>query len=199
MLFIGLIVLIPSIYFIFNINSKKSQKRFLICVIIISLYSGVWVNPIESGCDVYFDQPVITEVQNIVNENPHEKWIIEGNIFIDEIIGVGAPTLNSVNTYPNLDLWSQFDENNQSKDIYNRYAHIPIVLINNSETHFVYHDNEIFYLYLNINDLEKLNISYILTPNELESFSNENVTFIKEYDDGLNKIYKIQFNSNRLN
>ena len=109
-------------------------------------------------------------------------------------MGVGAPTLNSVNTYPNMELWSQFDENNQSRDIYNRYAHIPTVLIDDNKTHFIYQDDAIFILYLNTNDLAKLNISYILTPTDLNHFSNENITFNKIYEDNnSNKIYKISY------
>lgn len=194
MLIGGFVILATSIYFILNIDSNKAKNGFLICIIVISACSVGLVNPIESGCDVYFEQPIIKEVQSIVHENPQDKWVVEGNIFVDEIIGVGAPTLNSVNTYPNLELWEQFDENNQSRDIYNRYAHIPTVLIDDNKTHFEYQDDPIFILYLNVNDLEKLNISYILTKNDMEHFSSENMTFIKEYEDNnLNKIYKIEY------
>lgn len=195
MLIIAFTILSISIYFILNINLKKAQTGFLICVIFISVCAGGLVNPVESGADVYFEQPIIKEVSEITNDNPQAKWLVTGKIFVNEAIGVGAPTLNSVNTYPNFDLWNIIDENNQSKDIYNRYAHIPTVIMNDTESHVENGDDDaIFIFYLNVNDLEKLNISYILTTNDLNEFSNENITFIKIYEDNnTNKIFKINY------
>ncbi|MCC7554318.1 MAG: hypothetical protein KO202_07520 [Methanobacteriaceae archaeon] len=177
-------------------NSKKFQTAFLIGTIIISFSTGALVNPVESGLDFYFDQPVIQETQKIVENDPNGIWVIEGNIFIDEILPVGARTLNSVNTYPNMETWSLLDPQNESYEVYNRYAHIPIILQNTEPTNFKLVDdhNEIFILTLNTEDLEKLNISYILTPNEIEHLSNNNLTFTKIYEDqNSNRIYKISY------
>ena len=164
-------------------------------VIILSFVAGGLVNPIESGTDYYFNQPIIEETSAIVSQDPNATWIISGNIYIDEIIGVGAHTLNSVNSYPNFETWQKLDPNNESYEIYNRYAHIPIVLVNNQPTTFISGDaQEMFTLYLNTNDLEKLNITYVLSPNSLEQLNNENVTFTKVYEDNnLNKIFKILY------
>ena len=119
-------------------------------VIILSFVAGGLVNPIESGTDYYFNQPIIEETSAIVSQDPNATWIISGNIYIDEIIGVGAHTLNSVNTYPNFETWQKLDPNNESYEIYNRYAHIPIVLVNNQPTTFISGDaQEMFTLYLN--------------------------------------------------
>lgn len=188
------IILIPSFYMIFNLGDKKYYKSFLALIIIISFLCGGLVNPIESGCDVYFNQPIIQEVNSIVQENPNSTWIVEDGIFIGEVIGVGAPTVNCVNTYPNLELWSKLDPNNESYDIYNRYAHIVVHIINNNQTSFEPTDNDaIFTLNLNVNDLEKLNVTYILTLNELDGFSNDNVSFIKTYDNGMYNIYRVYY------
>ena len=194
-LVLAVIILLIGFYIIFNSYSIKYQKVFLIMVIILSFVAGGLVNPIESGTDYYFNQPIIEETSAIVSQDPNATWIISGNIYIDEIIGVGAHTLNSVNTYPNFETWQKLDPNNESYEIYNRYAHIPIVLVNNQPTTFISGDaQEMFTLYLNTNDLEKLNITYVLSPNSLEQLNNENVTFTKVYEDNnLNKIFKILY------
>jgi hypothetical protein len=197
MIFIALITLTISMFFIFNIHSKKAQKGFLICVIAISFCTGALVNPVESGTDIYFEQPIIKEASQIVSNNPNATWIVEGNIFINEVIGVGAPTLNSVHTYPSLNLWKKLDPNNESWDIYNRYAHIPLVLQDNAPTKVVLPDENngaLIVLYLNTSDLEELNVTYVLTTNYMEHFSNENMTFTKTYEDlNGNRIYKITY------
>lgn len=197
MVVIAFITLTISMFFIFNIHSKKAQKGFLICVIAISFCTGALVNPVESGTDIYFEQPIIKEASEIVSNNPNATWIVEGNIFINEIIGVGAPTLNSVHTYPSLDLWEKLDPNNESWDVYNRYAHIPVVIQDNAPTNVVLPDEDngaLIVLYLNIEDLEKLNVTYVLTTNYLEHFSNENMTFTMIYEDSNgNRIYEIKY------
>ncbi|MDL2246165.1 hypothetical protein LJB96_00955, partial [Methanobrevibacter sp. OttesenSCG-928-K11] len=180
-------------YLILNSGeNKKNQQLFLLCVILISFLTGALANPIESGTDFYFNQPIIQETQNIVDTDPQGKWIVEGNIFINEIVGVGAPTLNSVNVYPNLEVWKKLDTNNEYYDVYNRYAHVPVILQNQDPTTFKidsenYENSDMFILVLNINDLEKLNITYVLTTNDISNLSNENLTLTQIYEDNNNR------------
>ena len=51
-------------------------------VIILSFVAGGLVNPIESGTDYYFNQPIIEETSAIVSQDPNATWIISGNIYI---------------------------------------------------------------------------------------------------------------------
>ena len=52
---------------------------------------------------------------------------------------------------------------------------------------------DMFRVKLNFNDLEKLDVSYILSQNALEGYSNENVTLQRiKYDDGW-FIYQVSY------
>ncbi|WP_409200212.1 hypothetical protein [Methanobrevibacter sp. DSM 116169] len=201
MLIVAFIVFSITFYFILNIgNNKKYQIGFLISVIFISMCAGSLVNPVESGLDYYFEQPITQKIADIVEEDPNAIWVIEGHeLYLGETIPVGARTLNSVNTYPNLDLWSKLDPNNESYEVWNRYALLKIVFKDSAPTiievpsdlglqksHYVV-------LILDTNDMKKLNITYILTYEDLSTLSNENVTFNRiDGDNGVN-IYKVTY------
>ena len=75
-----------------------------------------------------------------------------------------------------------------------RYAHIKIELQNETNTTFNLVSADLILINLNVNDLEKLNVSYISTPNDLESLSNENITFEKIYEKDSYKIYHLKYN-----
>ena len=186
------------IYFIvftssFLASSKRNQKIFLISIITLSFLTGALVNPIDNGTDAIYKSPFLNEVEKIVESDPDALWITQGQEIDNYIIPVGAKTVNSVNTYPNLDRWEKLDVNNQYGDIYNRYAHIlfDIQKINDTSFELLFQDR--FTVHINVNDLEKLNITYIATNQNLEKFKNDNISFneiseIKGY-----KIYKISY------
>ena len=194
MFMIVILMIIFGFSFFFILNSgenKKAQTGFLVCILIISFTGGALVNPIESGVDVYFNQAPIQEVSHIVQNDPNATWIVEGHgIYIDELIPVGAHTLNSVNTYPNLKAWSSLDSNNKNRSVYNRYAHVPTFLTKDN-TSFNLIQADVFSLSLNVNDLKKLNVSYVFTKNDLSGLNSDNVTFNKIYDYEGFKIYHI--------
>ena len=201
MLIVALILFGIAFFFILNSGeNKKAQFGFLCCVIVISLACGGFANPVESGVDYYYNQPVIQEVSHIVESDPNAIWVVEGHeMFINEIIGVGAHTLNSVNIYPNFDLFSKLDPTNQSYNTYNRYSHLKIVFQNSfptvieipSSTTLEKSDHVV--VSLNTQDMKKLNITYILSKEDLSSLSNDNVTFSQIFEDNGVKIYKINY------
>ena len=176
----------------FMAGSKKGKTMFLICIIFISFTAGSLVNPIDHGTDVVLKNEFIYKVDSIVHQDPNAKWLIQ-NYPINYLTVVGAKTVNSVNVYPNLDEWHIIDNNGENEDIYNRYAHILVNFQNESNTTFILKSPDLFVVNFNVNDLEKLNISYIATKNDLETLSNENVTFEKIYENDINKIYHLKY------
>ena len=165
---------------------------FLICVIFISFTAGALVNPVDYGTDVVLENNMVHEVESIVHQDPNAKWLVQ-DMPINYLTVVGAKTVNSVNVYPNLDEWHIID-NGENEDIYNRYAHIMVNFQNESNTTFNLTSQDSFVVNFNVNDLEKLNISYILSPEDLDRLSNENVTFEKIYEQDIYKIYHIKYN-----
>ncbi len=181
----------------FLASSEKYQKIFLICIICLSFLGGALVNPIDQGTDVIFESEFFKHVEEIVENDPDGIWIVnEGNFkFNDLFIAAGARTINSVNAYPDLEKWHNVDPNNQSYETYNRYAHIMVNIVdnNNTITNFTLIKPDIFQLNLKINDLEKLNVSYIESSNNLDKHSNDKVHFTKLYEYKDHKIFKVDY------
>ena len=92
-----------------------------------------------------------------------------------------------------MEKWQKIDENDQYYEVYNRYAHIFVNLQDKNDTSFNLMGNDIFNVNLNVNDLEKLNVSYIATSKPLKKLSNDNVTFERVYMDHGFRIYHVKY------
>ncbi len=188
------LVIIYAITFssIFMAHSKKGKTIFLICVILISFTAGALANPVDHGTDVVFENDFIHEVESIVHQDPNANWLVK-DMGINYLLVAGAKTVNSVNVYPNLDRWHILDPTGENEIAYNRYAHIVVEFQNETNTTFNIITPDQILVNLNVNDLEKLNISYIATSHDLEPLSNENVTFEKIYQKDAYKIYHLKY------
>lgn len=191
-------IIMAALFFVcLRSSSKENQKIFLIAVICISFLTGALVNPIDSGTDVIFESDHFKQVEDIVKNDPDGIWIVneKGVRFNDIPIAAGAKTINSVHTYPDLEKWQKLDTNNKSYDTYNRYAHIIVNIVDNNDTvtNFTLIKPDLFQLNLKINDLEKLNVSYIESVNNLDNHSTDKVHFTKLYQYGEHKIFKVDY------
>lgn len=181
-----------SIFLIFKSGDGKYKNYFLIACIFIALMSGALVNPIESGIS-YYDQEASQFAADIVQDDPNATWIMINPIKGNSFLPVGARTINSINTYPDLDKWHKFDKNNKSFDDYNRYAHIFIKLSKDDSTSFALVNADMFNVTLNINDLKDLNVSYIASDEDISDFSTENVEFDEIYKNEKLRIYSVDY------
>ncbi len=195
---IAVIVLAILFAVSFLYGSEKYHKIFLISIICVSLLCGGLVNPIDSGTDVIFQSDYYKHVEDIVKSDPDGIWIVneKGVRYNDIPITAGARTINSVNTYPDLEKWQKIDPDNQSYETYNRYAHIIVNLVDNKDavTNFTLIKPDLFQLNLKIDDLNKLNVSYIQSTHNLDAHSNDKVHFTKLYEYDQHKIFKVDYN-----
>ena len=116
----------------------------------------------------------------------------------DMFIAAGAHTITSVNTYPDFEKWEKIDPDHKFEDVYNRYAHMNVNLSANESSKFerVPRREDIISLTLNVNDLEKLNVTYIESEQDLSEYSNDNVEFEKIYSYRNLKIFKVNYLDN---
>lgn len=184
-----------SIFLIFKSRNEKYKKYFLITCIIIALISGALANPIETGLS-YYDQEASQFAANIVKDNPNATWIMVNSNKGDIFLPVGAHTINSINTYPDLNKWRQFDENNSFLDDYNRYAHINIELSNDNPTSFIKDGSDLtdkLNIILNVNDLKDLNVSYIVSTSDISNFTTDRIKFEDIYKNNKLIIYRVDY------
>lgn len=184
-------------YFALTYKEKYSKYLFTCGLVFVLIMSGLTVNPVRKGVDVIYESSIIKEVQK-VNEQDSGKWIIEGIGFPipNFILMAGVPVINTTNTYPDFERWSKIDTEGKYEDVYNRYAHINIDLIDNNDPiseKFELLNPDVFKVYLSQNDLEVLEVKYIFTPNELEKYNNDECNFNKIDEVNGYNIYKVSY------
>lgn len=180
MIILILVCLVSSFYIILRGINPWAKKVFLGIIIGVTFASGIFINPINSGVKVIYEQEIISAIQEIAKSD-NGLWIVDsGNISGMPIINIpimaGAPTINSTNVYPDLERWKLLDPDQHSEKIYNRYAHISINLLDeNSETSFVLTSPDSVTVKLNVEDMELLDVGYIFTTRILDEFTTDKV------------------------
>lgn len=178
------------------IKLKDKMKLLLLCSLVaISLFTSVYVRPLMKGLDAIFDKPVANEIQQICAENPDAKWLTYGGGIVLPAYSVacGASTVNSVNTYPNLELWAKLDEESKYEEIYNRYAHVNIQFTDD-ETSFELIQGDYMQLNLSYEDIKKTDAEYLLVLGTIDiNEENSYVTFDKIYEENGALIYQMTY------
>ena len=191
------IILLIQIYLLLNINSEKHKKWLIGILIGISIITGATVNPIQRGISVMRDKPVAKEVQKIVTEDRENNlWIVDSTPFYvpNYILASGARVINSVNVYPNQELFDtvlgEDSKVPEIRQIYNRYAHIGVEITQNeNKVELLYGDS--IKLYMSVDKIKELNVGYILTTRSLDEFNNEEIKLEQVYNEYGLAIYKV--------
>ena len=188
-IFIGLALVTYSIF-----NFKQNKKIFIsacLYLIILSIANGYVFFPVMKGLDVIYSKPLSKKIKEL-SVNINEKWISLGSRWgtSQYLIANGASTINSVNFYPNLELWYKLDPERKYEFIYNRFAHIVIEFTTKDTSYEMVHEDH-FKLNLSYEDLIKTNVKYISTPYVLYDY--ENIKFNLLYDEGGSMIYEVKY------
>jgi hypothetical protein len=168
-----------------------SRKPHNACAVLaaVLIVTGLSVNPVMCGVDAITSKPIAEEVQKLVAQDPDAKWIATGTIVNgDYLIALGAPTINSTNYIPNMELWETFDPSGEQEEIYNRYAHFGISLTDD-ETSMELRQTDVVWLNLSYAELDKLDVDYILSVAELDAGGQ--ASLVKEYEHSGLYIYHV--------
>lgn len=188
------------ILFIFSVlfcksQTKKGARLLIAFAMMVFLIAGGLVNPIQKGLPLLERSNILSEITKIVEKDNKVKWISIDLPYPETNISLlaGASTINSTNVYPTLERWEKLDPDGIYTDVYNRYAHITINLEADEKTKFELIAPDYFLINLNVDDLEKLEVKYILSKEDLTIYSNDNVLMekIKEVDGYF--IYEINY------
>lgn len=193
MILILFFVLCLGFYLLLMAYKSNYKKLLLLYSVLVVGFTGMCVNPIEKGLDSIYNNVLMDAIKDI-NKKEDGIWMVEGGGFPipNYPIMAGVSTLNSTNVYPDLEKWHKIDPQGQYEDIYNRYAHIVINLIKKDESSFELIQTDLFKLYLDVFDLSKLDVKYIISKNNLE-WLNNGIEFNRLYDDKGYKIYKVDY------
>lgn len=186
--------LILAAFAMIIISKVKPQiYNAVICVMIaVLVVSGLAVRPVQKGFDAIDSKPLAVKIREISGNEPDEKWIAAGGLVLSGLsIACGAPTINSVNTYPNMDLWTKLDEDLQYGDIYNRFEHV-IVDFNNEKTTFELFQADTIIVHLAYQDFVKTGAKYVVSDHIITE-DNQYLSFTLLYGEGGSYIYQINY------
>lgn len=161
------------------------KKKFvgLICyILVVAWLSALTVNPVHRGLDAIYSSKLTQTIKaETEKDNGTGLWIVEnlGFPYQNLPMTVGAPTINSTNVYPNLERWEKFGKTKKDKQLYNRYAHITIQLVEDTYEGAVFEgiESDQIQLNLKVNQLQTLQVEHIMTNHELEIMNTEDVKF----------------------
>lgn len=193
-----MVIMVFIILFLLLNGFKKYEKFILILMLIFSVLPGVLVNPITKNLDVMYDKPVAKFVRKITSKDQDSKWLVVSDLYLTSnyFIVNGAPTVNSINIYPNNEFFKQFDTNNDDEFIYNRYSY---VVVNLSEEVSDFSQGSGYYdlidLNINMEDLPKTGAKYIVFDKEFDEklFEKYDYDYEKIYDEYGIKIYELEY------
>ncbi|MBO5468956.1 MAG: hypothetical protein J6A03_04290 [Lachnospiraceae bacterium] len=182
--------------FIFGICTYCLLTRFrygYILICLLMLFTGGLVNPIRKGVDCVNAIDRLKQIQEVQNQDTGALWVIDGDIPEGNLgIMVGAATVNSTNVYPDLDRWHLIDQSREYEDVYNRYAHIKIDIIESEHSEFELTSPDAFTLHISLDDLNKLGVKYISTDNDILEQYKTNCCIVKKVkDDERYNVYQI--------
>ena len=182
-LFISLFIICLSFL---QYNKDIFRKIFMFSSSLFLIMSSIYINPVQKGLGVIYDSNLYKSIKEISSKDNDGLWITCFGASSSVAIISGAPTINSVNTYPNLNRWEILDPELKYKDIYNRYAYILLNIVNNdfNNEKFVLKQPDLFQLNVTLEDLKKINTKYILSGISLENFNTDNVklNLVKKID-----------------
>jgi len=189
--FIGIALLLYSIFTF--IHSKKAY--FVACIYLILISGFTWMNihPIVIGLDVFYSKPLFSAVSELAVDK-NEKWISLDHVFYGPsfLIVSGAPTINSTQFYPNLELWHALDPERRYEEVYNRYAHVSVELTAENTSFVLWHPDHML-LRLSYHDLATTGVRFIHTTDAEQPLrSNDIVTFELLYHEGGSRIYSVE-------
>ncbi len=173
---------------------KKWETLLLGGFIVVSIFTGIAVRPVMKGFDAIYAKPVAGKIQEIREQEPEAKWLTTGGgIELSAYSAAcGVATVNSVNTYPNLELWKKLDPNTRYEEIYNRFAHIKLEFTE-EETSFELIQADYMIVRLSYKDIEKTGAEYLMSMGENFDVDNQYVKFEKIYgEDGIS-IYHLVY------
>jgi len=164
----GGIVLTLLFFLIMNFAFLEGmEKLFVSCIVIYISVAGLTVNPISRGLDAIYNKAITQKILSLKERDPDAKWMVNNSPQLGNfLVALGVKSFNSVHYYPDLKTWDLLDPGKSYFQIYNRYAHVQVQLTN-EQTYFKLVQKDYFILFLNINDLKKTGVKYILSRGQL--------------------------------
>lgn len=169
------LIIFGTVIYLFISNNKQSNFPLCLILIFISFVSCILISPINKGLAIFYNKPISKEINKLVDKNSNSVFMsVDESITTANYLAVnGAKTINTTNYIPNLELYHKLDPELRYDDVYNRYEHIAIKLVDEPTTfHLVQAD--CIRIELNKADICKMGVDYL-------AYNGTDISNFKEY------------------
>lgn len=191
--------LVPEIFvfvliLFFALLRRKKIATFLTSAVMF--VSGGLVNPINQGLEPLTNHPISKFVEEKAKKSDDLWLCLEGYVPSGILLANGARCLGSTNFYPDQKLWKTLKINQKYYEAYNRYAHHTFVLTNDEKKVEMLIVDSIK-IYINPEDLKKLNVKYVFVRCDNAEFKNfkwpNDIKVTKEFEKDNFKILSLKY------
>jgi hypothetical protein len=188
--FIVIYLVIYNLLFCYPYNSVVQKRTMVFSLFCLMLSVGAFVNPIQQGISCVTETNLIKTLDSIENTTD-DVYIVEGSrFFTNTPLLAGKTCFNSTQVYPNTEKWEAVDPTGRYKDIYNRFCHISLNLIEN-KTRFQLMSTDFISIDFCMDDLETYGIHYLITTKDYSVYHNCNFTLVGVADEW--NVYQITY------
>lgn len=174
-----------------------AQKRNLIVAALVAALPGTLINPVRMGVGKYERAPVYQAIRQMVKENPQAVWAeLELAYPMSNLVALaGGICLTTSQTYPQLERWTVFGQDEATMEIYNRFCHIRASLGNQGEGGCSLIQKDYVQITLDDELLKQLGITYLLTPaiDLGQPYAEQGIQFVMEGQYGGFCIYRCAY------
>lgn len=174
-----------------NLLILGKEKCFIIIFAILTFLSCYSIIPINHGIEIMTETSIAQEIQEI-NEEEQGNWItLEDFVLAKYVNAQGVDCINYLSYPPRMDLFELLDPEGNYMDVYNRYAHMIVYIVEES-SYFELLQDDMIVIYVNEDDLRLWDVTYIVTttPLNLETESYYTELLYEDTLDGI-LIYKV--------
>ncbi|MCR5576083.1 MAG: hypothetical protein K6F56_03650 [Oscillospiraceae bacterium] len=163
----GLLILLSVLAFLLILLCAEFQRKrlFSALLILLMVFCGGTVNPVERGIGAVVNHPVSAAVSGIAAQEPESLWLCTDSEFIlsNFLMANGARVLDATNFYPDREKWAVIDPDGLYGEVTNRYAN-QCAELTEGDNAVELRNPDYIRLRLNPDTLRALNIRYLFTP-----------------------------------
>ncbi len=177
-------------------HQPYGKGMMLAMIFIICFFSGMTVNPVNRGLRTVKAQTLYQSIKHVNQQE--DVWVVDS---VDDIgrrldnypIMAGAATLNTTNTYPNMERWREITSDPAYEEIFNRYAHIAIEINRDADFQVTLPNPDSISIKMNPSYLKRLGVTKILSGRDLTLLSTDAVSFKKVAEDSGYFIFVVNY------
>jgi len=190
---IGLVGLYLVLFFlIFTYPGSKSPSKQILAFVLfcVMLTAGGFVNPIQQGTKCVTETNLVKTLASI-KDAKEDVYLVEGYWPITNVpLLAGKTSFNSTQVYPNTEKWEPVDPDGQFEDVYNRFCHVSLDLVE-TETSFELPYEDYMHVDLSVDDLKTYGIQYLVTTKAYTTLHDCTFTLVGAADEW--NVYRITY------